>query len=537
MARRAVAAEEPVPDDVVITGAAREPIADPTLGIPVSLPPIEVAPSHRLVSIGDSLTHGFQSLAIHKTDMSYPALVARELGCAFDHPLYPQEGGPPLNLEYILRSLENRLGEPHWWNFLLQGIGLLRIVDRVMRCWQVGEGSQLPSHSGPYHDLAVYGWDLRDTLSRNADTERADLDKALAAMRQLGGPGLSWSNLLGVPRRIGSYVTLCSALAGLSVLESARTAAGVARTPLEAARDLGERGGIETLIVFIGANNALGSVLDLAVHWSRDGYDDLERKQAFNVWRPTHFAAEFDQLAAAVHAIDARHVIVGTVPHVTIAPLARGVGDVKHHPGSRYFPYYTRPWISDRAFNPSVDQHLTADQARAVDSAIDQYNDVIVGHVRSARQSGKDWLLMDVCGLLDRAATRRYALDPQARPAWWTPYPLPAPIAALTPPVDSRFFRAGPSGRTCGGLFALDGVHPTTVGYGIVAQEFINVMAGPAGVAFPSASPRIDFATLLQADSLLSTPPASIGEDLRGLGRLNRLMDLESQVAAALRRL
>jgi hypothetical protein len=39
-----------------------------------------------------------------------------------------------------------------------------------------------------------------------------------------------------------------------------------------------------------------------------------------------------------VQQIRARHVIWCTVPHVTIAPVARGVAS-KVAPGSRYFPY------------------------------------------------------------------------------------------------------------------------------------------------------------------------------------------------------
>lgn len=67
--------------------------------------------------------------------------------------------------------------------------------------------------------------------------------------------------------------------------------------------------GIETLIVFLGANNALSSVVDLKVVWSEAGYDDLRRKGRFTVWRPEHFAAELGQLAQAVERIRARHVI------------------------------------------------------------------------------------------------------------------------------------------------------------------------------------------------------------------------------------
>ena len=46
-------------------------------------------------------------------------------------------------------------------------------------------------------------------------------------------------------------------------------------TLLDAAAALGADGGIETLIVFLGANNALGAVTDLRVAWSGDDYKEL----------------------------------------------------------------------------------------------------------------------------------------------------------------------------------------------------------------------------------------------------------------------
>jgi hypothetical protein len=91
-------------------------------------------------------------------------------------------------------------------------------------------------------------------------------------------------------------------------------------------------------------------------------------------------------------------------------PIARGVGG-KVSPRSRYFPYYTRPWISDADFDPDRDPHLTEDEARAIDSAIDAYNQTIIDSVASARAEGLDWYLFDMGGLLDRLATRRYTAD------------------------------------------------------------------------------------------------------------------------------
>jgi hypothetical protein len=97
-------------------------------------------------------------------------------------------------------------------------------------------------------------------------------------------------------------------------------------------------------------------------------------------------------------------------------------------------------------------------------------------------------------------------------------------VAALNPPPDSRFFASGPDGRTAGGIFTLDGVHPTTTAYAILAQEFINVMTG-AGVVFYSQNgePRvppiqIDFERVLARDTLINDPPKSVTADLKAIG-------------------
>src|SRR5919108_4808445 len=105
------------PDDVEITMEAREPIADPALGIAVAVAP-DGTPKRRLVAIGDSLTHGSQSAAIFNTDFSYPAVIAYELGWydSFRHPNYHGYGGLPLNIEYLLRQLEDIYGDKiNWW--------------------------------------------------------------------------------------------------------------------------------------------------------------------------------------------------------------------------------------------------------------------------------------------------------------------------------------------------------------------------------------------------------------------------------------
>jgi hypothetical protein len=507
------------PAEVDPSKPPREPVGDPALGIEVPRADGD-EPAHRLVTIGDSLTHGFQSGAIFNTALSYPAILARELGALdrFRFPTYAGHGGLPLNLEYVLRRLEAEFGSSiNPFEAVFAAFRLRQIMAEIEDWWERGAGCEPPNLRGFMHNLGIYGWDLNDALNRNAKTCADEVEAATDALfRQL--------------------VQDANERAALRVLEPARAVDGTARNQLEVARAIGEDGGIETLIVMLGANNALGSVVSLRVKWTeaRD-YAHPVRKRRFTVWRPSHFEKELAKLVAEVERVEARHVVWATVPHVTIAPIARGVAR-KVRPGSRFFPFYTRPWISDEDFDERRDPSIDERQARDVDRAIDMYNEAIVDAVRAAREGGRDWYVLELGGVLDRLAHRRYVLDPTARPPWWTRYELPPELAALDPTPDSRFFVAGEDGRTAGGLFSLDGVHPTTIGYGLMAQEAINVMR-LAGVRFryPDGTERpdpvrVDFRRLLQEDTLISDPPRSLSADLRLIGWLDEQLDVFSRL-------
>jgi hypothetical protein len=514
------------PAEVVIQAEARKPQMDPTCGKKVAPPPVKGMPRHRLVTIGDSLTHGFQSGAILHTEISWPRIVAYEMGwdTFFRYPKYHDPNGSmPFNLEVLIRELESKHGNT--LSLVEKPFAVLDLVGMLARLdhwwadnWQLG----VDADDGIPHNLAVWGWDLRDCLEWTADR---------LARRIKPAQRHYWRNV--------------NTKSGWRVLEPARNRLKEALTVFEAAAALGREGtsedpsgpGIETLVVMLGSNNALGTVVKLGRPiWSEAGdgkkpaYKDVDRKGRFTVWRPSHFKEELAEVVAQVRKIKAQHVIWGTVPHVTIAPIAKGVGRDKSRPRSRYFPYYCRPWVRSEDFDPREDRHLTAQQARAIDSAIDQYNEAIEEVVTAGRGEGRDWYLLDVAGMLDRLAGRRYLDDPSAVPTWWGdvggPYPLPPELQALKPPPSSRFFQSGPNGRVQGGLFSLDGVHPTTIGYGLVAQEVIKVME-LAGVQFHRGDEqehvrpgpvRVDFNRLIAMDSLISQPPQSLREDLHMLG-------------------
>ena len=76
---------------------------------------------------------------------------------------------------------------------------------------------------------------------------------------------------------------------------------------------------------------------------------------------------------------------------------------------------------------------------------------------------------------------------------------MPPPLADL----DTRFFRSDRNGRSQGGLFGLDGVHPTTSAYGIAAAAFLDVLAVDGVPSVP-----VDFAEIRGQDTLNEEPPA-----------------------------
>ena len=334
----------------------RPPVTDPTLGVHVAAP-TRRRWAHRLVTLGDSLTAGFQHFALFATATSWPALVAEQLGVDLAFPdLTRGPGGYPLNLEQVVRTLGR--------SPVATVAGTAAYLRLVKHYYTRGPGSVPPDEHGRRNEnLAVWGWDLRDVLERTAASERA----------RIGGPG--WSPL----------VEDANARAAVTVLNSSRDAAGRALTPVQAARALGEDpGGIETLCVWLGSNNVLRSVVDLRTTLSGPGFRDLAAKQRYTVWTVADFTAELDALVRQVAAVDADHVLWATVPHVTIPPISHGLGGPLPECG-RYFRDYARPWEDEGSFDPDVDAHLTGYQAWAVDTIVDGYNRALERVVEQAR--------------------------------------------------------------------------------------------------------------------------------------------------------
>src|SRR6185312_5473798 len=272
------------PPEVVVTDQIRPLITDSTLGVPLGapgpgLPSVPDPPRHQLVTVGDSLTHGLSSGAVFRTGLSWPALVARSLGAGLVVPSYrgPLDG-LPLNLEKLLRGLP---GKAH------------SLADANEDYWERGDGSRPPRTDLRYENVGIYGRDVRDCLS--STTARALANIASHPPHD---------DFLGAKPDNDNDIAAASVLAPF----------GSAAAQIDAVASHGHDGGIGTLVVMLGANNALGSVVGKKVVWSGPQFQDLDRKGAYTVWNPVHFQAEYAELVRRLQPVAARRVLLATVP-------------------------------------------------------------------------------------------------------------------------------------------------------------------------------------------------------------------------------
>ncbi|MBA2472586.1 MAG: hypothetical protein H0V41_10240, partial [Pseudonocardiales bacterium] len=77
---------------------------------------------------------------MYRTDLSYSAIVAYELGWAgLRFPRYGGPGGLPLNLELLMRELEQRFGaELNWWELPMALFRGRKFMDDVEDYWERG---------------------------------------------------------------------------------------------------------------------------------------------------------------------------------------------------------------------------------------------------------------------------------------------------------------------------------------------------------------------------------------------------------------
>lgn len=454
---------------------------------------------HPLVVLGDSLSQGFQNNSIYRSDLGFAGFLARALDIddSFRQPAFEYFGGLPLNMEMVIRELSSQYDHRtalRWYRYPEVVFKVLNSARKVRNHWMRHETPLKTAGSTPYHNQSVWGYAINDAwqLTERLCSEYIRNNPARQSMFSLF-PGHAM------------YTTARHVLNPKFKREFAD------HTLVDNVNWFSGNGGIENLIVYLGNNHVTGSVTDLQVTYSEP--DELLRyphDRNYTVMRPEHFEQLYRKLAERVARLKVRRVFAGTIPYVTIPPITHGIND-SGRVDSEYFDYYTKFWIWDEQFDPGKHRYLTREQAIDLDNTVDAYNKIIRD---VAREYG--WHVIPINRYVYAMATRRHrgrthlsfpdglveAL--QRNPD--TGYLVQEGRARL----DTRYlgFDRDTGGLQQGGVFSLDGLHPTTIGYGLLAQLFYNHMQRN-GVAFPRP---IDWDHIVASDTLITRPPHLLAE-------------------------
>lgn len=490
----------------------------------------------KLFTIGDSISQGFMSLAAARTELSFSTLIARSLGLTPGTSSYPipvwGAGGLPINIESALRKLQRKYGPdvkgPIEWLGAISTINGL--LDEVEDHYERGAGNISLPQAGEtrfYANVAVAGFTVADAWKV---TPAACL-KAIASDKDNGDGFFTPPNC--------RFERTAHA-----VLNPSRDPAFNDYSQLDWLRHHHEGEGVQNLILWLGSNNALGTIVRMDVKSTAAApVPPLDmtyvERDAFNLWTVAHFTDEFEELMKRVDAILAKrdrgpktNVFIGTVPPVTIAPLARGVGTsevIAPDPfgvlpgGATYFERYTY-FLFDIDYARRTANSLTLAEALEIDRTIAGYNGAIkaiVARYNARPGAAANYVIVDVANQLLRLAFKRNA----GKPTYPIPPDLQAYIAQRQRPVNTVYYGVDRKGvMSAGGVFSLDGVHPTAIGHGLIAQEFLNAMAA-AGVAGAAAA-RLDWDAIVASDSLWTDPMAIIPELYDNTRLAELLLDL-----------
>jgi len=486
----------------------------------------------KLFTIGDSISQGFMSLAAARTELSYSTLIARCIGLTpgtdeYSVPIWGA-GGLPINVENLLRSLQRKYGSdirgPIEWTSAVFSIN--EYLDEVEDHYERGSGNIALPQAGRrqfYPNVSVAGFTVADAWI---------VTPRLCLERIANDPDSS-DGLFALPSRRFERTAH-------AVLNPSRNPEFEEFSQLRWLQHHHLDGeGVENLFLWLGSNNALGTIVRMEVRKTSDhGKHPLDmsfdERNECNLWTPEHFKDEYEMLMQRVHAIlssgktDCR-VFVGTVPPVTIAPLARGVGNSVPKddpfgvlPSAIYFERYTY-FLFDLDYARRSPNSLTLDEALEIDNTIAEYNKIIASTVDTynrkpkARKGRKvEYVVVDIADQLLRLAFKRN----NGHPTYQLPKELIDLNTGLGRTVNTVYYTVDRNARmSAGGVFSLDGVHPTAIGHGLIAQEFLKAMR-EAGVRLAR---NLDWNAIVASDSLY-TKPISLMPELYDNPRLAEMI-------------
>lgn len=490
----------------------------------------------KLFTIGDSISQGFMSGAGARTDLSYSTIIAELLAEKnYHYPLW-EKGGIPLNIEVVFRKLQKRLGSDisgiFEWPIAINLIN--NYLDELEDYYERGEGSLEKSLSNnPFHNVSVRGFDVSNSWQITPKISKEYVEKS----------DKNGDNFFGM-------VSESLLRTSYRILSSGTKKTKDNFSQLDWLKYHHQQQGVENTFLWLGANNALGTVLDLAIRQtSNDGAKfsggpekvsfEERRKANWNLWHPEDFRIEYQYMMDKVVTILEENpndvdykVFIGTIPLVTICPLIKAVGDTSDreqikvtswkvditNPApmglselkegineevsyAKYYPYFL---FADN-FDINT-PHLNRNEIVHVDDCIRMYNRIIQESVALANQKiGKRrFYLVDLSTSLSSMALKRNNYNPT--------YEYPAYFKYIHPMISTQYYGTTRNGEVkAGGIFSLDGVHPTAIGQGLIAYEFIKVMA-QAGSYAGNINTAVDWKKVFEKDTLYNQPIGLLGE-------------------------
>lgn len=496
----------------------------------------------KLVAIGDSITQGVMSAAISKTKLSYPALIAHALGLnvwepgddgdpedpnGFRVPHFPGTGFP-FNIEEFLKALGPDFDA---------SIDIGRLIRRV---WHISKfiHETKDSHDfdevrydGVYHNLAVLSFRVFHSFTVNAacyDEQITDsqhnpfFDNIIPELREsiISGLNNEWRQRPSVlvHHFLNRYLdSLPDIDEGPSetmyrvarhVLNPSQNSARERWTQICNLQHIVEQEGVENLILFLGANDCLGTVRDIEIRdmEGKNVDDDLEDRRQYNLTSEDVFRRDYKRMVCQISEIISKDtkVFVGTIPYVTIPPITQASNERdRMHNERQYFTRY------NLFFEEKSSNHLTGQDARDIDDRIDKFNEII----KDIIQPLPNWHLVEIGCLLNKLAIRRASDNPTDDPDKPLKDLLPCDHELLSddlaPIPNVLRLQTENNERKSGGIFSLDCFHPTTIGQGLIAREFVSEMkaAGVSHIDPKKSDWDLNWKTIIKNDTLLEDPP------------------------------
>ncbi|WP_375750030.1 hypothetical protein [Vibrio sp. HN007] len=464
----------------------------------------------KLFTIGDSISQGFMSGAAANTHQSYSTLLAQAMNINDYRFLnWDQRYKTKFDMERIFRKLEKRYGSDIRG---LEWIGVAptinNILDEAEDYFERGDGMLGNAVSSPhstkgFHNVSVEGMDVGDAFMVTPNKCRQAIEENMKKNQKD-----NWLEGASAPFYRNAYRVL-------NPLGDSGEQKFGDYSAVSWLKHVAEDEGVENLCLWLGANNALGTILDLKIKPSPNKSEpawkvDRSKRLNWNLWHPNDFRDEYKELLERI--VDAMqsnvhkdwHVFIGTVPLVTIAPLVKGVGQqrITRDPSnptnqSLYYQYYTYfPLSLDSAL--ASNKLLNFEQALFIDETITEFNRIIrelVDMVNKSFQVNR-FHIVEASDSLSRMAWKRNMGKPT--------YEFPDELKYIYPRINTKYYHVNTDGDIeKGGIFSLDGIHPTAIGQGLIAWEFLKAIQK---VRPTLSGCKLDWEEIIASDTLRSKP-------------------------------